>query len=87
MVDDQPIALFNIKGKILAWDNRCPHRGASLADGNISKDVIQCKLHLWEFDTHTECAIQNSKIMIKSYPVKLQDDIVYIDVPAVSDKT
>ena len=40
MVDDQPIALFNIGGKILAWDNRCPHRGASLADGNISEDVI-----------------------------------------------
>jgi len=53
MVDDQPIALFNIGGKILAWDNRCPHRGASLADGNISEDVIQCKLHLWEFDTRT----------------------------------
>jgi len=87
MVDDQPIALFNIGGKILAWDNRCPHRGASLADGNISEDVIQCKLHLWEFDTRTECAIANPTIKVRSYPVKLQNDIVYIDVPAVGVKT
>jgi len=87
MVDDKPIALFNIRGKILAWDNRCPHRGGSLADGNISEDVIQCNFHLWEFDTRTECAIANPTIKVRSYPVKLQDDIVYIDVPTNSDKT
>ncbi len=87
MVDDQPIALFNIGGEIFAWDNRCPHRGGSLADGNISKEVIQCKFHLWEFDTRTECAIANPTIKVRSYPVKLQDDIVYIDVPVVRDKT
>ena len=87
IVDDQPIALFNIKGKILAWDNRCPHRGASLADGKISKDAIQCKFHLWEFDTRTECAIANPTIKVRSYPVKLRDNIVYIDVPTVRNKT
>ncbi len=38
MVGDTPVALFNIKGKIHAWDNRCPHRGASLADGNITEN-------------------------------------------------
>ena len=32
IIDDIPIALFNINGKIIAWDNRCPHRGASLSD-------------------------------------------------------
>ena len=31
-INDTPIMLFNIKGKIHAWDNRCPHRGASFAD-------------------------------------------------------
>ena len=41
IIDDIPIALFNINGKILAWDNRCPHRGASLSDGNISNEIIQ----------------------------------------------
>ena len=80
MVDDQPIALFNLKGKILAWDNRCPHRGGSLADGNISEDVIQCKFHLWKFDTRTKCAIANPTIKVKSYPVQQRGDNIYIDV-------
>ena len=87
MVDDQPIALFNLKGKILAWDNRCPHRGGSLADGNISEEVIQCKFHLWEFDTRTKCAIANPTIKVKSYPVQQRGDNIYIDVQTNSDKT
>ena len=49
-LDEVPIAIFKINGEIHAWDNRCPHRGASLSDGYISENTIQCKYHLWEFD-------------------------------------
>ena len=79
MVNNQPIALFNLDGRIIAWDNRCPHRGASLADSHISKNIIQCKFHLWEFDTTLECSVANHAIKIKSYPIKLKDGYVYLD--------
>ena len=78
MVDDVPVALFNLKGKIHAWDNRCPHRGASLADGNISESIIQCKFHLWEFDVKTGCAVANSDLRVKTFPVKVKNDEVFI---------
>jgi len=78
MVDDAPVALFNLKGKIHAWDNRCPHRGASLADGNISESIIQCKFHLWEFDVETGCAVANSDLRVKTFPVKVKNDKVFI---------
>ena len=79
IIDDIPIALFNINGKILAWDNRCPHRGASLSDGNISNEIIQCKFHLWEFDTNLECSVANPAIKIKSYPIELKNGYVFLD--------
>ena len=79
MVNNEPIALFNLDGRILAWDNRCPHRGASLADSHISKEVIQCKFHLWKFDTEWECSVENHAIKIKSYPIQLKDGYVYLD--------
>jgi len=78
MVDDVPVALFNLKGKIHAWDNRCPHRGASLADGNISESIIQCKFHLWEFDVETGCAVANSDLRVKTFPIKVKNDEVFI---------
>ena len=78
MVDDVPVALFNLKGKIHAWDNRCPHRGASLADGNISESIIQCKFHLWEFDVETGCAVANSDLRVKTFPIKVKNDEVFV---------
>ena len=78
MVGDEPVALFNLKGKIHAWDNRCPHRGASLADGNISESIIQCKFHLWEFDVETGCAVANSDLRVKTFPIKVKNDEVFI---------
>ncbi|HCI16919.1 MAG: Rieske (2Fe-2S) protein [Candidatus Marinimicrobia bacterium] len=78
MVNDIPIALFNIKGIVFAWDNRCPHRGASLADGNISEKIIQCKFHLWDFNVETACAAANPNIKIKSFPVEIQDGSIFI---------
>ena len=44
-LDEVPIAIFKINGEIHAWDNRCPHRGASLSDGYITENTIQCKYH------------------------------------------
>jgi len=70
--------LFNIKGIVFAWDNRCPHRGASLADGNISEKIIQCKFHLWDFNVETACAAANPNIKIKSFPVEIQDGSIFI---------
>lgn len=80
MVDDIPIALFNLNGEIHAWDNRCPHRGASLIDGNISNTIIQCKFHLWEFNVKKACAVANSKIKIKTFKVKIKDQSVYVNI-------
>jgi len=79
MVDDTPIALFKIKDEVHAWDNRCPHRGASLADGDITNSVIQCKYHLWEFDIKSACAVANSDLKVKTFTVVIEDGDVFID--------
>jgi nitrite reductase/ring-hydroxylating ferredoxin subunit len=79
-MNDTPIVLLNIKGKIQAWDNRCPHRGASLADGNILESTIQCKFHLWEFDIELACAVANSDIKVKTFYLKVEDGDIFIQI-------
>ena len=77
-LDEVPIAIFKINGEIHAWDNRCPHRGASLSDGYISENTIQCKYHLWEFDIVKKCSVDNSKVKVKTFKIKIIDDSIYI---------
>lgn len=77
-LDETPIALFRINDKVHAWDNRCPHRGASLSDGYISKKTIQCKYHLWEFDVNKRCSVDNKNIKVKSFELKIVDNAIYL---------
>ena len=76
--NETPIALFRINDKVHAWDNRCPHRGASLSDGYISETTVQCKYHLWEFDISKRCSVDNEKIKVKSFNLKIVDNSIYI---------
>ena len=80
MVHDTPIAVFNAGGKIFAWDNRCPHRGASLGDGYITATTVQCKFHLWEFDIKKECAVANKTIKLKSFPIAIKGQDIFLDI-------
>lgn len=41
--------------KLIAIDDRCPHRGASLSLGKIKKDCIICPFHGIQFDTNGIC--------------------------------
>ncbi|MBO01164.1 MAG: hypothetical protein CMG35_00715 [Candidatus Marinimicrobia bacterium] len=78
--EETPIALFNINGSIHAWDNRCPHRGASLSDGYISEKTIQCKYHLWKFSIRKKCAVENDQIKITSFRVEVVNDGIFIEI-------
>ena len=77
-LNETPIALFRINDKVHAWDNRCPHRGASLSDGYISEKTIQCKYHLWEFDVNKRCSVDNKNIKVKSFELKIVDNAIYL---------
>ena len=57
------MAVFTIKqtdvligrrnGKIFAFNNSCPHRGASLSKGELNNDNIVCYMHGYEFNIFT----------------------------------
>lgn len=47
------IALLSWNGRIYAVDDRCPHRGASLADGIVDSGAVACLEHGWEYDIAT----------------------------------
>src|SRR6266849_1574854 len=50
-VNGRQIAIFNLGGRFVAMENRCPHRGGPLADGIISATdeiiTVTCPLHNW----------------------------------------
>jgi nitrite reductase/ring-hydroxylating ferredoxin subunit len=47
------IVVGKINGKLFAFNNICPHRGASLSKGNLHGNNIVCYMHGYEYDVFT----------------------------------
>jgi naphthalene 1,2-dioxygenase system ferredoxin subunit len=75
----EPICLYNIGGKIFATHDTCTHGQASLADGFIEGEEIECPLHQGRFNIPTGKAVAVPCTEdIRSYAVKIENDAVLL---------
>jgi len=49
----EPVCLYNVAGRIFATHDTCTHGQASLADGFIEGEEIECPLHQGKFHIPT----------------------------------
>lgn len=64
----------------VAFDDRCSHRGGSLAGGAMICGTVQCPWHGSQFDVHTGMVKAGPATeMIKTYGVTEQNGKVYLD--------
>ena len=74
------IALFNLGDEYLAVDNRCPHKEGPLADGIVSGKSVFCPLHNWKIDLASGCALTGGEGKVKSYPVRVVDGKICMEI-------
>src|SRR5579884_3022956 len=80
-VGDKRLAVFNIGGKFYVTDDECTHASASLADGMLDGDVIECSLHFGAFNVRTGAVeAPPCSIALRTYKVVLQGDDVCVDL-------
>ena len=80
---DEPVCLYNVGGTIYATHDTCTHGQASLADGFIDDDKIECPLHQGLFQIATGKAVgAPCTVDIRVYPVKVENGAVLLEEPA-----
>ena len=72
------VALFNLGGRYLAIDNRCPHKNGPLSDGIVSGNAVFCPLHNWKISLESGCAIAGGEGSVASYPVRVQNGVIEV---------
>src|SRR5215475_9880369 len=78
------IAVYNVGGEYFATDNECTHGAASLAEGMLEDDIIECSLHFGAFNVKTGEAVQAPCFTaLRTYKVEVKDGQVMVDL----DKT
>jgi phenylpropionate dioxygenase-like ring-hydroxylating dioxygenase large terminal subunit len=82
---EKPVVLFKgDSGNVVALDDRCAHRGARLSNGRREGDCVRCMYHGLKFDASGKCVQipgQDNippKLGVRSYPVVLRDQLVWI---------
>jgi 3-phenylpropionate/trans-cinnamate dioxygenase ferredoxin component len=80
-VDDEPVCLINLDGELYALNDVCTHEEASLSDGTIDGDLIECPLHGGAFDIRTGAAAAMPVVVAtEKYDIRIVDDEVQISV-------
>ena len=82
-VKGQAIALFNMRGKFYAIDNRCPHQDYPLGMSPVFDNLVICIGHAWRFDIKTgECysvpgvCVQTYDVVVEGDEVKMRSDVI-----------
>lgn len=85
-VGTNTLAVYNIGGSFFATDNECTHGAASLADGILEGDVIECTMHFGAFNVKTGEAVQSPcHIPLRTYKVEVKDGQVCVDLDQSAD--
>ena len=66
-------------GRIFALDNRCPHEGYPLAQGDLKDATLTCCWHNWKFDVHNGDCLRGGE-GVRHYPLRVQHGMVQIDL-------
>ncbi len=77
-VGDRLIAVFNDGGSYFAIDDFCPHMGASLAGGYLEAGSVACPWHAWRFSIHDGSWLDNPKIRVDSFPVRVHGEEIQV---------
>ena len=74
-----PLAVFNLDGEYFVCDDTCSHGQASLSEGTIEGDRIECPWHNGQFCIRTGAALTAPAVApIAVYPVTLKEGMVFI---------
>ena len=82
------VLLVNLGGEYFALDNKCPHMGGSLADGNLEGETLSCPRHGAKFDVRTGKNVGDAKIAFikakvgdaKMFPVKVEGKDILVEL-------
>lgn len=82
-VEDLPVLLVNIDGSYFAVEDRCTHEDFELSAGPVDAETasIECVLHGARFDLKTgEALCAPAYTPVRSFPLKLEEDWIWVDV-------
>src|SRR5215212_7860829 len=69
------VAVANVDGEYLAFDDTCTHLRCSLAEGDLEGTTVICPCHGSEFDVRSGEVLQGpAREPVETYEVRVEDE-------------
>ena len=81
------LAVWRTKTRWFAFDDACPHMGASLADGRVVGDTIQCSWHEWRYHMDTGVCPVRPWAKVRVHEVRIEAERVRVRRPPPPDRS
>jgi 3-phenylpropionate/trans-cinnamate dioxygenase ferredoxin subunit len=86
-VAGHPIALFRLGPEVFALGDRCSHAEASLSEGQVSGEVVECPRHGATFDLRTGEALSlPATHPVPVYRTEVEGSEVYVYAAPVPER-
>lgn len=73
------IGVFRLSdGRVLAVDNRCPHKGGPLSEGIVSGETVICPMHGLKISLIDGSALPPDEGRVKTYEIKTEGEKIWI---------
>ena len=80
------LAVYNLDGTFYATDDACTHGAASLSDGYLDGEAIECFLHAGSFHIPSgKVKAPPCFVPLRTYKVVVRDDAVFVDLTREAD--
>lgn len=77
--DGTPVAVYRIGDEFFATSDYCTHGIASLSEGELTGDIIECPFHGGAFNCRTGLPVEAPcTVPLQCYAVEVRDGGVYV---------
>ncbi|MCH7498361.1 MAG: Rieske 2Fe-2S domain-containing protein [Candidatus Marinimicrobia bacterium] len=81
------VCLVHHEGKLTALDNRCPHQGGPLGEGQLEDGWVICPWHAYQYDPITGQGPEGFEDKVDPYPVELREDGIFVGLETAVHRT
>ena len=79
--NDRTFCVYKLEDGFYATDGICTHENVHLEDGLVMDNEVECPMHQGVFDIKTGEAVSPPACDdLKTYPVKVEDNNIYIQI-------
>ena len=79
--NDRTFCVYKLEDGFYATDGICTHEDVHLEDGLVMDNEVECPMHQGVFDIKTGEAVSPPACYdLKTYPVKVEDNNIYIQI-------